>query len=93
MYKIFIESFILGIITSVLGVIIINILTKFNNYEKNSTLEITLNKFRKTYIIPISLFFTGMLIHILLEFMGLSTWQCNKICMKDKCKIVCEREL
>ena len=93
MYKLFIESIIIGLITSILGIIIINICLKFNNIEKNNKLTYSINKYKENYLILISLFFTGMLMHILLEYIGLEKWYCSKKCIENKCKIVCEKNL
>ena len=93
MQKLILESIIIGAITSILGNIIITILIKYNSLESNDTLDNTLKKYKKTYIIQIALFLTGILIHLLLEYIGLDKWYCEKVCLKDKCKIVCTKEL
>ena len=47
-------------------------------------------------MLEISLFFTGILIHLLLEYIGLNKWYCEKKCAGEgankKCEIVCKRE-
>ena len=93
MQKLILESIIIGAITSILGNIIITILIKYNSLESNDTLDNTLKKYKKTYLIQIALFLTGILIHLLLEYIGLDKWYCEKVCLKDKCKIVCTKEL
>ena len=87
------KSILIGTITSILGSLIIKILIKFNSVEDNNSLEHVLNRYKNTYIVQIALFFTGILIHLLLEYIGLNQWYCEKKCIKDKCKIVCEKEL
>ena len=87
------ESIIIGTITSILGNLVLKILLKFNSVDNNDSLENLLNKYRNTYIIQTSLFFTGILIHLLLEYIGLNKWYCEKKCVGEKCKIVCEKEL
>lgn len=93
MYNLIIESIIIGIITSIIGLVIINIFVKFNKFEKNNKIENYLSKYKDKYIIIISLFLTGMLIHILLEYIGLEKWYCEKKCIENKCKMVCEKNL
>ena len=64
MNKLIIDSLIIGLITSVLGSVILRvIITGFNKYDKNESLELMLKKYKKNYIIEIALFFTGILIH------------------------------
>jgi len=87
------ESILIGTITSILGNLILKILLKFNSVDDNNSLEHLLNKYKNTYVIQTSLFFTGILIHLLLEYIGLNKWYCEKKCIGDKCKIVCEKEL
>ena len=96
MEKIIFESIIIGIITSILGSIIIKTLTKVNSIEKNDCLNSFIGKYKKTYMLELSLFFTGILIHLLLEYIGLNKWYCEKKCAGEgenkKCEIVCQRE-
>jgi len=87
------ESILIGTITSILGNLMLKILLKFNSVDDNNSLEHILNQYKDTYIIQTSLFFTGILIHLLLEYVGLNKWYCEKKCIGDKCKIVCEKEL
>ena len=93
MQKLIFESLLIGIITAILGNLMIKIVTRFNTVEKNDNLTFVLDSYKDTYIIPISLFFTGILIHVFLEYIGLNKWYCEKKCIKDKCKLVCEKEL
>jgi len=87
------ESILIGTITSILGNLMLKILLKFNSVDDNNSLEHLLNQYKDTYIIQTSLFFTGILIHLLLEYIGLNKWYCEKKCIGDKCKIVCEKEI
>ena len=87
------ESLLIGTITSILGNLIIKILIKFNSVEKNDSLKPVLDTYKDTYVIPVALFFTGILIHVLLEYIGLNKWYCEKKCIKDRCKIICEKEI
>jgi len=87
------ESLLIGTITSILGNLIIKILIKFNSVENNDSLKPVLDTYKDTYVIPVALFFTGILIHVLLEYIGLNKWYCEKKCIKDRCKIICEKEI
>jgi hypothetical protein len=95
MQKIIYESIIVGIITSILGSIVIKGLAKVNSLEKNDYIHNFVGKYKKTYMLEISLFFTGILIHLLLEYIGLNKWYCEKKCVgegeKQICEIVCKR--
>ena len=97
MQKLIFESVVIGLITSILGSIILKIIVRFNTFENNDSLEDFLKKYKNTYIIYIALFFTGILIHLLLEYIGLNKWYCEKKCagegINKKCKIVCEKEI
>jgi len=91
------ESFIVGIITSILGSLMIKILTKVNSIENHDYIGNFVKKYKKTYIIEISMFFTGILIHLLLEYIGLNKWYCEKKCAgegaSEKCETVCTRKM
>lgn len=92
MKELIINSLIIGLITSVLGSVILRlVITGYNKLENNESLEFILQKYKKNYIIEISLFFTGVLIHLMLEYFGFNQWYCNKQCAEDVCKIVCEK--
>lgn len=95
MQKIIFESIIVGIITSILGSIVIKTLTKVNSLERNDYVHSFVGKYRKTFMLEISLFFTGILIHLLLEYIGLNKWYCEKKCAGEgenkTCEIVCKR--
>ena len=97
MQKLIFESVIIGLITSILGSIILKIIVRFNTFENNDSIEDVLKKYKNTYIIYIALFFTGILIHLLLEYIGLNKWYCEKKCsgegINKTCKIICEKEI
>jgi hypothetical protein len=94
MKKIITDSLIIGLITSVLGSVILRVMiTGFNKIEHNESLELILKKYKKNYIIEIALFFTGISIHLLMEYFGINQWMCEKKCTPDNCKIVCEQDL
>ena len=52
-----------------------------------------LDKYKKNYFLQVVLFFTGVFIHLLLEYVGLDKWYCEKKCIADKCKLVCEKPI
>jgi len=97
MKELIFESIIIGIITSILGSVMIKVLSRLNSIESNDYIESFVDKYKKTYIIEISMFFTGVLIHLLLEYIGLNKWYCEKKCagegINKKCQIVCTKDL
>tara|TARA_B110000971_G_C19689959_1_gene354975 strand:+ start:110 stop:394 length:285 start_codon:yes stop_codon:yes gene_type:complete len=94
MKKLLFNSLIIGVITSTLGSVVFRIiLTRFNKNNENESLDLMLKKYKNNYLIEICLFFTGILIHLLLEYIGLEKWYCSKVCADDVCKIVCEKEI
>ena len=90
MKDLILESIIIGVITSILGNLIFKILVKINN---NEMIDEVLDKYKKNYFLQIVLFFTGVFIHLLLEYVGLDKWYCEKKCIADKCKLVCEKPI
>ena len=93
MYKLIYETIIIGIITAILGHIIIRILSKYNKYDDNEKINNFLIKYNKGYILELSMFLTGIFVHLLVEYIGLNNWYCQKKCIKDKCRIICEKEI
>ena len=69
-----IESIIIGVVTMILGKIISNILLGINKADKNKKLPV----WHEPRIIEISLFFTGVFIHLVCEYVGLNKWYCDK---------------
>ena len=70
MYKIVSEASIIGLITLIMGRIIMKLIMKKKN--KNQRHPKGLN---------IAFFSTGFLLHILIEVLGFSCWYCNKKCV------------
>ena len=95
MKKLLYETICIGLIAALIGSLSIRIVLKFNKIENNKSLNIEkmVKEWNKNYILEISLFFTGILIHLIIEYIGLSKWYCEKKCLKDRCKIVCEKEI
>ena len=83
MKQLIINSIIIGLIASILGSVILRIvITGFSKSEQNESLEFVLNKYKKNYMIEVSLFFTGILIYLLLEYFGLNKWYCKTVSPK-----------
>ena len=74
MKTVIIESIIIGIVTMILGKIISNILLGINKVDKNKKLPV----WNEPRVIEISLFFTGVFIHLVCEYVGLNKWYCDK---------------
>lgn len=63
MWILLIESFIVGIITWIIGTIIFNLSINKNNNE---------NKYKKPYGIDLAFFTTGIIFHVILDLIGLN---------------------
>lgn len=70
MIKIISEATIIGLITLILGKIIIEL----------SIRESKNKKLNHPKGINFAFFFTGFLLHFLIEYLGLNCWYCNKKC-------------
>ena len=68
------ESIIVGIITAIIGKLLSKILIKINKLDDNKNFQI----WNEPRIIELSLFLTGVFIHLTCEFMGLNKWYCDK---------------
>ena len=66
------ESAIVGVMTVIVGSLVGFILSKF----VASDLPKVCKKWNNFYVMEISLFFTGFIIHLLCEFSGLNKWYC-----------------
>lgn len=90
MNNLYFECILIGTITSILGNLILELLIKYNdNFNTNENLKFTLKTYKNDMIVQVSLFLTGIFLHLLLEYIGLNNWYCEKVCYKDKCKLVC----
>lgn len=65
------ESIIIGFITLIIGTIIFNLTSN----EKNKK-----NIEKQKYLINITFFMTGFLLHFIVEIIGLNKWYCNGKC-------------
>jgi len=71
--QILIEAGIVGIMTVIVGSLVGFILSKI----VSSDLPAECQKWNKFHIMEISLFLTGVIIHLVCEFGGLNKWYCS----------------
>jgi quinol-cytochrome oxidoreductase complex cytochrome b subunit len=69
--NVYFESIIIGIITLIIG----NIIFYFFYDEKDKSKQ---NKVKNNLI----LFFIGVILHFIIEYIGFNKWYCNKECCK-----------
>ena len=74
MIKIVSEATIIGLITLTLGRILIELIIKENSSNKNSVIK-------KPKGVYFAFFFTGFLLHFVIEYLGINCWYCDKKCM------------
>ena len=70
--RLLIEAAVVGIITVVVGYIVIWILSNFNKDAKDINKE-----WNKNHIMELVLFLTGVCIHLLCEVSGINSWYCE----------------
>lgn len=70
--RLLIEAAVVGIITVVVGYIVIWILSNFNKDAKDINKE-----WNKNHIMELVLFLTGICIHLLCEVSGINSWYCE----------------
>ena len=93
MNKIITESFIVGIVTALIGSIVIKIIINLNNDNDNEiSFRDMIKKWNKYFMMEIGLFFTGILIHLFFEYVGFNKWYCEKKCYGDICTITCVKK-
>lgn len=68
------EAVIVGIVTAIIGKILSQILININKLDENKEFPI----WKEPKIIFISLFLTGIFIHLFCECIGLNKWYCDK---------------
>ena len=71
MWNLLIESIIIGVITAIIGKITFNLTANKYNYHNKKEKN-------KPFGIEIAFFITGLLIHIILEYVGVNKWYCDK---------------
>lgn len=69
MYKVLSEASIIGIITLILGKILLELIIKKNEKNKKHPSGIYL-----------AFFSTGFLLHFVIEYLGINCWYCDKKC-------------
>ena len=75
--KLISDSFILGLITTLVGIIIFKIVLNFYKIDDNIDQSSLLN-WHNSYIFHLCLFMTGVLIHLVIEYIGFNDWYCKK---------------
>ena len=70
MYKLITEASIIGIVTLLLGKIIMGLIIKKRNKNQKHPKGLT-----------IAFFSTGFILHFLIEFLGFNCWYCDKKCV------------
>ena len=94
MKKLIIESIMVGIITAILGSLILRLILHFYYKDnKSDYIENIIKKYSDKYIIEITLFLTGMFIHLLIEYFGINNWYCTKECIGNVCHLVCKKRI
>ena len=104
MKDILIESVIIGLLTIVVGRIVMRLITKFNRLSNNdSFLDIQyLEKTNKKCYINLNLFIIGVIIHIVFEYIMFKKydnygmfdgWTCTKKCINDVCDAICKTRI
>jgi hypothetical protein len=71
--KLIIESIVVGIITVIVGTISGLLIGRLFS----SHLPKVCKKWNKNHVMEISLFFTGFLVHMMCEFLGINRWYCK----------------
>lgn len=73
MFQVFIEAVVVGLMTVLFGNIAGLIVGPFFKVNLPKDCE----DWNKFYVMEISLFLTGFLIHLFCEFVGINKWYCN----------------
>lgn len=74
MLRLTVEAFIVGILTTIIGSLVGYVIGKM----VSSDLPAQCKEWNKYYVMEISLFVTGVLIHLICEVTGINGWYCRK---------------
>lgn len=75
--QIILEAFVVGLITLVVGNIVFRLVIDKSKYKNNKYYKKNIKNINKSF------FIIGVIIHILLEIVGINKWYCDKkICNK-----------
>lgn len=81
------ECLIIGLITITCGIIIQYIVATWAEDDIKENNIFCLNKGKLWFWL--TLFLIGVGIHLFVTTLDLSSWECQKVCVNDLCKIVC----
>jgi len=81
------ECIIIGLVTIVCGFIIQYIVTTYGEEDVKDNNIFCRNKNKIWFYL--TLFIIGILLHMLISYIDINNWQCEKICKADICNIVC----
>lgn len=73
MLRLFVEAFVVGLLTVAVGSLVGYALSK----AVDSDLPEVCKEWNKFYVMEISLFLTGVAIHLLCEITGINKWYCK----------------
>lgn len=73
MLRLFVEAFVVGLLTVAVGSLVGYALSK----AVDSDLPEVCKEWNKFYVMEISLFLTGVVIHLLCEITGINKWYCK----------------
>lgn len=81
------DSLLYGLITMIIGSIVIRII----NWISKDNESIILPTYLKSIEIPF--FIIGIIIHLIMEYSGFNGWYCSKECIGDVCEMVCRKKI
>jgi len=83
--NVFLESIVIGFITLIIGKIIFSVFYKQSNKEDNKKEDNKKEDNKKqnnNMKLNFILFFTGVILHFIIEYIGFNKWYCDKQCYK-----------
>lgn len=81
------ECLVIGFVTVISGVIIQKIVSKFAEEDVASNNLFCNNKYNVSFWLL--LFAIGVFIHLIVLYVDVNSWECQKVCTEDVCKIIC----